>query len=85
MAMSEEELDELFIRTAGLDRNLYYRWKVETQSGKRPASVGVSTELLEHALKRDHAVNPNLEAYTFLTPEKREEILTRHAAPPSTS
>lgn len=74
MPFTEEEKDEDFIKYSGIDRHLYFRWKIETANGTREPSVELNVALLLSALRRDHAVNPNLDQYAFLTPEKKAEI-----------
>jgi hypothetical protein len=61
-----------------MPRELLERWKQESANFTRPISAALNTEMLEFALKRDRAINPNLDQYTFLTPQKREEIRLRH-------
>lgn len=81
MAYTEQEKDEIFLFYSRMDRNLYFQWKAETASGTREATAETNTKLLEHALKKDYAVKPNLDQYKFLAPEKRAEIEQRHAEP----
>jgi hypothetical protein len=64
----------------GLSDELYVRWMVDSAEGTRPVSNQLNTEILEYALNRDKAINPNLsvEACPFLTPEKRAELITKY-------
>jgi len=81
--VTEAEKDEAYLKISGIPKDLYERWKRETNTGEKPASNLLNTALLESALRRDKAVNPNLDQYTFLTPEKREEIRLRHHQDPT--
>jgi hypothetical protein len=81
MPFTEAEKDEVFLRYSGYPRELWERYKRETDNGAHQASDAIQTEMLEFALRRDRAVNPNLSAYTFLTPEKRAELTAKYAKP----
>lgn len=71
---SQADKEEMFLLLSGLDRTLFERWKFETEYGTKEGSVDMGILCLLHALRRDRAINPNLDHYAFLTPEKKAEI-----------
>jgi hypothetical protein len=74
MAVTEADKDEAFLRMSQMPRALWERWKDESLNGKREVTPALNLELLLFALTRDRAINPNLDAYTWLTPENKEMV-----------
>lgn len=71
---SQADKEEMFLLLSGMDRTLFERWKYETEYGTKDGSVEMKVACLLHALRRDRAVNPVLNHYAWLTPEKKAEI-----------
>lgn len=81
MGVTDEDKDAVFLRMSGIPKDLWEKWKYESKNGTQEPSVETNTALLEHALRRDKPKHVNLEAYTWLPPAKKAELLALYSTP----